>query len=87
MFYNTEMCSAEAMRNPLETLIRTIERFVEVPTLELTPAELGDHLVRHAALFPRARRYLRATRRGPIRSASSSMSAAVIHSSGGRCIS
>ena len=34
------------MDNPLETLIRAIERFVRVPTLELTPTELGDHLVR-----------------------------------------
>jgi hypothetical protein len=40
------MCSAEAMPNPLETLIHAIQHFVEVPTLELTPAELGDHLVR-----------------------------------------
>jgi hypothetical protein len=29
---------------PLETLIGAIERFVQVPTLELTPTELGDRL-------------------------------------------
>jgi Domain of unknown function (DUF222)/HNH endonuclease len=46
MFYNTEMCSAEARRNPLEMLIQAVQHFVEVPTLELTPTELGDHLVR-----------------------------------------
>ena len=38
------MAAAEA--TPLETLIGAIERFVQLPTLELTPAELGDFLVR-----------------------------------------
>ena len=37
---------AGAVDNPLETLIGAIERFVQVPTLELTPTELGEHLVR-----------------------------------------
>ncbi|HEX4864298.1 MAG TPA: DUF222 domain-containing protein [Acidimicrobiales bacterium] len=40
------MCRSGAAENPLETLIEAIERFVRVPTLELTPTELGDHLVR-----------------------------------------
>jgi hypothetical protein len=40
-----------------------------------------------AALLPQAKSYLRATRRGPIRSANASMSAALTHSSEGRCIS
>ena len=38
------MAAAEA--TPLETLVGAIERFVQLPTLELTPAELGDFLVR-----------------------------------------
>ena len=46
MFYTTEMCMAVAEANPLETLIGAIERFVQVPTLELTATELGDFLVR-----------------------------------------
>ncbi|HEY6783095.1 MAG TPA: hypothetical protein VI296_07655, partial [Candidatus Dormibacteraeota bacterium] len=40
------MCMAVAEANPLETLIGAIERFVQVPTLELTATELGDFLVR-----------------------------------------
>jgi Domain of unknown function (DUF222)/HNH endonuclease len=40
------MCRSGAGDNPLEMLIGAIERFVRVPTLELTPTELGDHLVR-----------------------------------------
>jgi hypothetical protein len=46
MFYTTVLCRSGAVDNPLETLITAIERFVRVPTLELTPTELGDHLVR-----------------------------------------
>ncbi|MGA8665451.1 MAG: DUF222 domain-containing protein, partial [Candidatus Dormiibacterota bacterium] len=38
------MAAAEA--TPLETLVGAIERFVQLPTLELPPAELGDFLVR-----------------------------------------
>ena len=38
------MAAAEA--TPLEALVGAIERFVQLPTLELTPAELGDFLVR-----------------------------------------
>ncbi|MFZ0919299.1 MAG: hypothetical protein WAN83_04380, partial [Candidatus Dormiibacterota bacterium] len=40
------MCIAAAEATPLETLVGAIERFVQLPTLELTPAELGDFLVR-----------------------------------------
>jgi hypothetical protein len=46
------MCNASAVGDhpsadhPLEMLIGAIERFVQVPVLELTPTELGDHLVR-----------------------------------------
>ena len=40
------MCRSGVVDNPLETLIGAIERFVQVPTLELTPTELGVHLVR-----------------------------------------
>jgi hypothetical protein len=40
------MCKSGALDTPLETLIGAIERFVQVPTLELTPTELGGHLVR-----------------------------------------
>ncbi len=46
MFYTTEVCRSGPDNNPLETLIAAIERFVRVPTLELTPTELGEHLVR-----------------------------------------
>src|SRR5579864_2299391 len=46
MFYTTGMCSAVATFNPLEAALEAIERFAEVPTLELTATELGDHLVR-----------------------------------------
>jgi hypothetical protein len=46
MFFTTGMCRSGVVDNPLETLIRAIERFVRVPALELTPTELGDHLVR-----------------------------------------
>jgi hypothetical protein len=35
-----------AAATPLETLIGAIERFVQVPTQELTPTELGGHLGR-----------------------------------------
>ena len=38
------MAAAEA--TPLEALVGAIERFVQLPTLELPPAELGDFLVR-----------------------------------------
>jgi hypothetical protein len=38
------MAVAEA--TPLDTLVGAIERFVQVPTLELTATELGDFLVR-----------------------------------------
>ena len=31
---------------PLESLLQAIQDFVEVPTLELTPFELGEHLIR-----------------------------------------
>jgi hypothetical protein len=31
---------------PLDALLRAIQDFLEVPSLELTPADLGDHLVR-----------------------------------------
>jgi hypothetical protein len=37
---------ALAAATPLESLLQAIERFVQVPSLELTPAELGEHLVR-----------------------------------------
>jgi hypothetical protein len=48
MFYDTEMCNAEveAAANPLEGLIQSIQGFVVGSTIELTPAELGDHLIR-----------------------------------------
>ena len=42
MFYTTEMSMAVRETNPLETLIGAIERFVQLPTLELTPTELGS---------------------------------------------
>ena len=32
--------------NPLEALLQTIQGFVSGSTFELTPAELGDHLIR-----------------------------------------
>jgi hypothetical protein len=38
------MAVAEA--NPLETMLEAIARFVQLPALELTPAELGDFLIR-----------------------------------------
>jgi hypothetical protein len=37
---------ALAAATPLESLLQAIERFVRVPSLELTAAELGEHLVR-----------------------------------------
>jgi Domain of unknown function (DUF222) len=40
------MYMAVAEATPLDTLIGAIERFVQVPTLELTATELGDFLVR-----------------------------------------
>jgi hypothetical protein len=46
MFYTTGMCNAERSGNPLETLIQAIQGFVSGSTFELTPAELGDHLIR-----------------------------------------
>src|SRR5579864_7127450 len=46
MFYTTGMCMAVSGTTPLDTLIGAIERFVQVPTLELTATELGDFLVR-----------------------------------------
>src|SRR5579863_3283072 len=46
MFYTTGMCNGEVAGNPLEALIESIQWFVVASTFELTPAELGDHLVR-----------------------------------------
>ncbi len=40
------MCNAAVAGNPLEALIDAIQGFVVESTFELTPAELGDHLVR-----------------------------------------
>jgi hypothetical protein len=41
------MCNAEAgIESPLEALMEAIQRFVTAPGPELTPRELGDHLVR-----------------------------------------
>jgi hypothetical protein len=40
------MCITVAEANPLETMLEAIAHFVQLPTLELTPAELGDFLVR-----------------------------------------
>jgi len=41
------MCNAEAASgNPLETLIRAIQGFCAVRHVELTPYELGEHLIR-----------------------------------------
>ena len=36
----------EGVADRLEALLRAIQDFAEVPSLELTPADLGDHLVR-----------------------------------------
>ena len=46
MFYTTGMCNAGVAGNPLEALIQSIQGFVVESTFELTPTELGDHLVR-----------------------------------------
>ena len=40
------MCNAVAAGNPLEALIQSIQGFVLGSTFELTPTELGDHLIR-----------------------------------------
>jgi hypothetical protein len=40
------MCNAGVAENPLEALIVSIQGFVVGSTFELTPTELGDHLVR-----------------------------------------
>jgi hypothetical protein len=41
------MCNAVAPSGtPLQALLQGIQSFVEVPALELTPAELGEHLIR-----------------------------------------
>ena len=40
------MCNAETAGNPLEALMQAIQGFVSGSTFELTPAELGDHLIR-----------------------------------------
>ena len=40
------MCNVGVAGNPLEALIRSIQGFVVASTFELTPTELGDHLVR-----------------------------------------
>jgi hypothetical protein len=40
------MCNVEVRaRTPLESLLRAVQDFVEVPPLERSPVELGDHLV------------------------------------------
>src|SRR5580704_13721723 len=46
MFYTTGMCNAEVAGNPLDALIQSIRGFVVESTFELTPTELGDHLIR-----------------------------------------
>ncbi len=49
MFYTTEMWNTKEGAveiTPLESLLQAIEKFVGVPTPELTPADLGDHMVR-----------------------------------------
>ncbi|MGA8634878.1 MAG: hypothetical protein WB805_08495, partial [Candidatus Dormiibacterota bacterium] len=40
------MCNAGVAGNPLEALIESIQGFVVESTFELTPTELGDHLIR-----------------------------------------
>jgi len=40
------MCNAGVAVNPLEALMQAIQGFVSGSTFELTPAELGDHLIR-----------------------------------------
>lgn len=46
MFYDTEMCISESGATPLEAFLQALNQFVEVPRLELTAFELGEHLVR-----------------------------------------
>jgi hypothetical protein len=46
MFYNTEMCMSGSETTPLETILRAIDRFVGEPDPELSPEELGEHLIR-----------------------------------------
>jgi hypothetical protein len=46
MFYTTGMCNAAVAENPLEALICSIQGFVVGSTFELTPTELGEHLIR-----------------------------------------
>ena len=47
MFYTTGMCiSSESGTTPLDAFLQALAGFVEVPRLELTAFELGEHLVR-----------------------------------------
>src|ERR1700722_16805417 len=46
MFYTTGMCNVAVAGNPLESLIQSIQGFVVGTTFELTPTELGEHLIR-----------------------------------------